>query len=156
MQCVRPSRWPGEQRARHQAFAPELLKPLQLPGRLGSDSSGVTSSSGGGRVSGYQPLETAGTDIVLYPAKGSDPVGQAELEKCWYFPSQLSAILLCGMGMGIVAMLPQVIHKCPEASNSCQNIHLHIPLPLSFTLTVTHRALLTDTASLGGFSASRQ
>ena len=154
MSC--PSCSPGEKRARHQTSAPELLELPQLLGRLGSDSSGVTSSSGGRRVSGYRPPEAAGTDPVSHPARGSDPAGQAELEKRCYSVSQLTVILLCGMRMGTVAMLPRVIHKCPEAPDSCQNIHLQSPLPLTFTLTVTHRALLTDAVSLGGFSASRQ
>lgn len=60
----------------------------------------------------------------------------------------ISAILRCGMGMGTVALLPWVIRKCPEASNGCQNIHFQIPLSLSFTLTATHRALLTDAVGL--------
>lgn len=104
-----------------------------------------------------------GTDLwrlqeqtVLHPAKGSDLAGQAKLEKCWYFTSQLTVILLCGMGMGTAAMLPRLIHKCPEAPKGCQNINLQSPLPLSFTLTVTHRALLANAVSLGRFRVSRQ
>lgn len=123
----------------HQVFASELLKFLQIQGRLGSERSGVTSSSGGRGDSGYQPLEAAETDPLLHPARVSDLVSRAESGKRWCFPSCCSDILLCGMGMGTTVLLPWVTLKCHEAYNRCHNIHLHIPLHPSFTLTVAHR-----------------
>lgn len=145
-----PSRWPGEQGARHQEFAPELLEPLQLLGRLAQTALGSPSPAVAGgavgtnlrRLQGQMLSYTLGRVLAL------------QVKQNWRNAVISRAISLpfCFVGWG----WKQWQQKCSEACNSCQNTHLRIPLPLSFTLTVTHRTLLTDVVSLDGFSASRQ